>query len=159
MSILLSSYDAGSDMAVTAESVSEKLGGRRVFERPVRTDVELADVIRGGFPAAVLDHLVAAVPGAGVLAMYRLLGSPRTLQRKRTAGSALSADESDRAARVARMVARAEEALGDAGRAHRWLQQPNRSLGGRTPLELLDSDPGSRSVERVLLRIEHGIVG
>jgi putative toxin-antitoxin system antitoxin component (TIGR02293 family) len=90
--------------------------------------------------------------------VYRVVGSARTLQRKRTAKRPLSADESDRLARLARLLVRSEEALGDEEKAHRWLSQPNRALGGQRPLSLLDSDVGARAVERVLGRIEHGIL-
>lgn len=40
--------------------------------------------------------------------------------------------------------------------AHRWLRKPNRALGGRTPLSLLDTAPGAELVSDVLVRIEHG---
>jgi uncharacterized protein (DUF2384 family) len=45
--------------------------------------------------------------------LYRLVGSQRTLQRKRAGRVLLSPEESDRIARVARVIARAEEALGE----------------------------------------------
>jgi putative toxin-antitoxin system antitoxin component (TIGR02293 family) len=60
-------------------------------------------------------------------------------------------------ARLARLLVRAEEALGDREKAHRWLSTPNRALGGRRPLTLLDNDAGALAVERVLGRIEHGV--
>lgn len=60
-------------------------------------------------------------------------------------------------ARLARLLVRAEEALGDEERAHHGLSRPNRALGGHVPLTLLDSDAGALAVERVLGRIEHGV--
>lgn len=69
----------------------------------------------------------------------------------------LSPAESERLARVVRIIARAEEALGDREKARRWLRKANRALAGRRPLHLLDSDAGARMVERVPGRIEHGI--
>jgi putative toxin-antitoxin system antitoxin component (TIGR02293 family) len=56
-----------------------------------------------------------------------------------------------------RVIARAEEALGDPGKADRWLHKMNAVLGGARPIDLLDTDAGARMVERVLGRIEHGI--
>jgi putative toxin-antitoxin system antitoxin component (TIGR02293 family) len=47
--------------------------------------------------------------------------------------------------------------LGSEEKAARWLHTPNRALGGNLPLELLDTDLGSRQVEEVLGRIEHGV--
>lgn len=68
-------------------------------------------------------------------------------------------DAGTRGARLVCVVARAVEALGDPERAGAWLVSPNRALGGRTPVALLDSDEGAAEVEAVLIRIEHGVVG
>ena len=66
-------------------------------------------------------------------------------------------EKPDRVARVTRVTTRAEEALGDASKARRWLRKPNRALQGQRPLDLLDSDAGARVVEQALGRIEHGL--
>jgi putative toxin-antitoxin system antitoxin component (TIGR02293 family) len=47
--------------------------------------------------------------------------------------------------------------LGSTDKAARWLHTENRALGGQTPLALLDTDLGTRQVEEVLGRIEHGV--
>ena len=72
-------------------------------------------------------------------------------------GSKLSAEESDRTMRVARVFASAKETLGTAEKASRWLQKSNLALGGHVPLDLLDTDAGVREVETILNRIEYGI--
>ncbi len=41
--------------------------------------------------------------------------------------------------------------------SHGWLGKANRSLDGQRPLDLLASDAGTRLVENVLGRIEHGV--
>ncbi len=56
-----------------------------------------------------------------------------------------------------RITAQAIGALGSSERASRWLQAGNRALGGTTPLQLQDTDPGRRQVEELLGRLEHGI--
>ncbi|HUF25915.1 MAG TPA: antitoxin Xre/MbcA/ParS toxin-binding domain-containing protein [Gemmatimonadaceae bacterium] len=142
-----------------ATAVAGKLGGKRTLRREITSEIDLAEAVRAGFPSAVLDHLLDDLAGwvESQADVYRVVGSARTLQRKRTHRLALSADESDRLARLARLLVRAEEALGDDDVAHRWLTRPNRALGGRAPLSLLDSDAGALAVERVLGRIEHGV--
>lgn len=136
------------------------LGGRRILRRSISSEIQLAGMVREGLPSQALDHVLAELtPDAATQAeVYAVVGSARTLQRKRTAGTRLSPDESDRLARLARILARAEEALGDAGKARRWLGKSNFALGGVKPLVLLDSDAGALAVEQVLGRIEHGIV-
>jgi putative toxin-antitoxin system antitoxin component (TIGR02293 family) len=65
--------------------------------------------------------------------------------------------ESDRLVRVARILAQASEVLGNTENASTWLQRPNRALGDESPITLLDTDLGSRQIEEVLGRIEHGV--
>jgi len=81
--------------------------------------------------------------------------SPRSLQRRRAEGR-LARYESDRLYRLARIVALAKRYLGEDQTAKRWLRRPNRALGGRTPLQLIDTEPGARAVENVLGRIAYG---
>ncbi len=89
--------------------------------------------------------------------LSRALDIPlRTLARRKHE-KRLPPAESDRLARLARIAALATEALGSEAKASRWLKAPNRALGGEAPLGLLDTDAGSREVENVLGRIEHGV--
>lgn len=144
---------------MTAMAVAEMLGGKRVLRREVTTELELAEAVRAGLPSSALDHVLGELAEwiDSQAEVYRVVGSARTLQRKRAAHAALSTDESDRLARLARLVVRAEEALGESDKARRWLVKSNRALGGQQPLALLDSDAGALAVERVLGRIEHGV--
>lgn len=144
-------------MSVTA--VAQKLGGTRVLRRKITSELELAEVVRAGLPSSALDVILeelAAWVGSQA-EVFRVVGSVRTLQRKRAERTTLSVDESDRLARLARLLVRAEEALGNQSKAHHWLSKGNRALGGQRPLTLLDSDAGALAVERVLGRIEHGV--
>lgn len=38
-----------------------------------------------------------------------------------------------------------------------WLKRPQIGLGSKVPLALLATDPGRDQVEKLLLRIEHGV--
>lgn len=142
-----------------SSAVALKLGGRRVLRREVGSEIELAEAVRAGLPSKALDHLLAEFARFVTRQqdVFRVVGSARTLQRKRSHGTRLSVEESDRLARLARVLVRAEEALGAPDRAGPWLVASNRALGGHTPLSLLDSDAGTLAVERVLGRIEHGL--
>ena len=86
------------------------------------------------------------------------IGIPkRTLTRRLTQHSRLTAAESDRAVRLAQVYANAAETLGDGDKAAAWLKTPNRALRGGRPLDQLDTDPGVREVEDVLGRIAYGV--
>jgi putative toxin-antitoxin system antitoxin component (TIGR02293 family) len=141
---------------MTVLDVAETLGGEDVLRKVIRSDLELADLIHDGFPVGSVD----AVLEAGLLQpdeLYDLVVPRRTLAHRKERQGTLSPDQSDRLARVVRILTRSEEALGDREKARRWMRKVNRALGGKRPIDLLESDAGTRMVERVLGRIEHGV--
>ncbi|HEX5632759.1 MAG TPA: antitoxin Xre/MbcA/ParS toxin-binding domain-containing protein [Gemmatimonadales bacterium] len=144
---------------MTVLNVAEKLGGKRLLQREVRTELDLAELVRDGLPARALDRIVEELGEATVSRtdVYAIIGSVRTLQRKLAQRTPLSRDESDRLMRLVQVLVRAEEALGDPVKARRWLVAANRGLRGARPFALLDSDAGVRAVERALGRLEHGV--
>lgn len=141
---------------MTTQALAQHLGGRRVLGRSIRSDLDLDDAIRSGLPIKAVESVVKA--GALRAAELHALVIPRrTLAHRKRRGGRLSREQSDRLARVVRVVASAEEAIGDGAKAARWLRKPNRALRGRRPLDLLASDVGARLVEQELGRIEHGL--
>lgn len=64
--------------------------------------------------------------------------------------------ESDRLYRLARIVVLAKHYLGDHETATRCLKRANRALGGKIPIEVIDTELGARAVENVLGRIAYG---
>lgn len=146
---------------MATNAVAAFLGGKAVFQKVIDSDLGLAREVEAGFPSASLSFVMQGLQNSGIeqTAVYALIGSARTLQRKRTSHIRLSRDESDRLARLARMLVRTEEALGSREKATRWLAKPNRALAGTAPLAILGSDSGAVVVEQMLGRIEHGVVG
>jgi len=144
---------------MSTATIARLLGGRSVLGRTVRTDDDLMASVRAGLPFLSLRHLFAEFSATdfALAEMYSLVGNLRTLQRKQAARSRLTPTESDRLARVARVVALAEDAIGDKARARRWLTEPTAALAGQRPVDLLDSDIGAEQVEGVLVRIEYGV--
>jgi putative toxin-antitoxin system antitoxin component (TIGR02293 family) len=57
----------------------------------------------------------------------------------------------------AQLTARAECVFGNAEKARIWLQRPTSALGGQAPIALLENEVGSKAVDDLLGRIEHGI--
>ena len=83
---------------------------------------------------------------------------PRTLQRRKSEGR-LDPNESDRLLRVARLFAKALDLFeGDAEAAQDWFHRPARGLGGEPPIELAVTDLGTREVEALIDRLEHGVI-
>jgi|SRR5580698_7467481 putative toxin-antitoxin system antitoxin component (TIGR02293 family) len=141
-------------MADDIRAVIRELGGERALGRPLKSDVDLREAIREGFPHAVLGELLRA----SGLTLTELAGaldlSSRSLQRRRR--GRLARFESDRLYRLARVLALARESLGDETRATRWLRRTNRALGGVAPIAAIDTELGARQVENLLGRIAYG---
>lgn len=53
---------------------------------------------------------------------------------------------------------RYKEVFGNSETGNDWMKTKNLALGGKTPLELMESDQGIDVVLMVLGRIEHGII-
>ena len=113
-------------------------------------------LVRRGLPFPMLDELAAAA-GVGRLAMARVVGlSPTTMARRRTSGT-LTAEESDRLVRIARLVGMAHELMGGDGEAaRRWLAEGHELLEGESPLERSSTEAGGREVEQLIGRLRHG---
>jgi putative toxin-antitoxin system antitoxin component (TIGR02293 family) len=136
-------------------AIVEELGGKAVLGRAIGADGDLQSAIREGFPQRVVQNVLSS-SGLTLKELAASLDlSPRSLQRRRQKGR-LARYESDRLYRLARIVALAKSYIGDGETAAHWLKQPNRALGGSTPLDLVDTEPGARSVEDVLGRIAYG---
>src|SRR5271165_3085224 len=136
-------------------AVVQELGGEQAIGRPLSSDYDMREAIREGFPLEVLQELMRA----SGLTLKELAGaldlSPRSLQRRRRGGR-LARYESDRLYRLARIVALAQQSLGNRQSAARWLKRANRALGGAAPISAMDTELGARQVENVLGRIAYG---
>jgi putative toxin-antitoxin system antitoxin component (TIGR02293 family) len=124
---------------VTISAIADVLGGRKTLRRDIQTSSDLAQATRAGLSLNSLDALSEELTMQR-LAVAKLLGiSERTLTRRVSSDSRLTATESDRVVRLARVLALAKETLGNKERANRWLQTSNRAL------EVTDSGDDSNS--------------
>lgn len=119
-------------------------------------DADLVDATRRGLPAVSALRLAHA----GGLSDQQLAGalgvSTRTLARKK-GKSRLNAVESDRALRLGRVLSLALEIFGNKRQATiEWLHDPIIALGGKAPVDFLDTDAGLRRVEQVLTQLDYG---
>ena len=142
-------------MSSTADIV-KALGGPEGWSRPVSSPEDLKSWIREGLPYASLEKVMERFSLTREEISSALDLPARTLARRKQERR-LHRDESDRLFRLVRIAAQAAGILGGEEKASRWLHTPNRALGGDRPLEMLDTDLGTRQVEEVLGRIEHGV--
>jgi putative toxin-antitoxin system antitoxin component (TIGR02293 family) len=140
----------------TIEQVSELLGGRKVLGKKLHSPLELVPLLRAGLPYEALEAVTGKLD-ISVDAASTALQLPRRTLARRKEQNRLGGQESERIVRLADIAAHATNALGGLDKARQWLITPNRALGGAAPINLLDTDVGTRAVEDVLLRIEHGV--
>lgn len=116
----------------------------------------LIDRVRQGLPTSELTALQTGLDIPLERLASKLAISRATLQRRKVSGK-LSPDESDKLMRFSRLLDRASEVFGDAGKGREWLKLPQRGLGGAVPLDYAETEIGAREVENLLGRIDYGV--
>lgn len=143
-------------MTAPAFKIAALLGGRPVLHRNVRSELDLVAAVKGGLPTRAVEEMVEH----GLLTreeVYALVAPKRTYLLRRQKRQPLTQGESEKAARLARIFALAEDAFQSTSKASAWLREPSRVLGGQVPLSLLATEAGARLVEEELLRIDWGV--
>ena len=141
---------------MSAATIAHLLGGTKVLRTTVKSDLDFIKMIQAGLPVSVVDSLVRQ----GILTLVeieRLVIPRRTLAHRKKKRQPLSREESDRLARIARIMTLAAETLGSQDKAGLWMRRPNRALRGARPLDLLETDGGAQVVEAILGRVSHGV--
>lgn len=136
-------------MDTVLEQSAKLLGMRRKINNPI----DLHNAIVAGFNEKQIIR-VKKVLDINNKNFAKLLGiSERTLLRKKK-----WSDISDRLYRLVHIFALANIVFEDSDRARQWLNESQKGLGWKVPLELMSTEPGSREVEDLLGRIEYGVI-
>ena len=140
----------------TVRSIALILGGEPVLKRRVRSVTELRLVVEKGLPKSTLERTVRHVVTDRSEARQFIdrIVSPATYKRRKTL---LKPDESEKVARLARIIATAEEVWGNPEDARRFLTSPHAGLGGERPLDLAQSELGAQEVEEELWKLMYGL--
>lgn len=126
-------------------------------EAEIKDHVKMAAVVAHGISAQVALDLGNRLKISQDRLSQLICLPKRTLHRRIEQGELLKQDESERVLRLLSLYARAVEVFEDQERATRWFSSRPKALGGKTPLEFMQTEPGARWVEDVLGRIEHGV--
>lgn len=116
------------------------------------------EALRVGMPATILPALALKVGVSQDAILESLRLSRSTVKGRMARNKNLSPSESDRVFRLIRVLDRATTVIEDQDEASRWLRQKLRALGGASPIEMLDTEPGYELVMDTLGRIEAGVV-
>ena len=137
--------------------ILQALGGRVAMASEPASTTEWIDRIQAGLRVASAMAFKEALRLTNAELAAVLGISPRTLARLDPAKARLDPVSGDRLVRAARLYSIAAEVLEDAEAAARWLKSPQRALAGAVPLQLAETDVGTRAVEALLGRMEHGV--
>ena len=143
-------------MTVTAIDIADVLGGSHILRRRLATLGALNDAVSQGLPKAALQQTAARIfadKREQRRLMYRIVPEA-TYKRRR---DRLTAAESERTERMARVVASAEFVWDNRDEARRFLTTPHPALSGKTPVEAAMTELGARQVEEILGKIFHGL--
>jgi len=139
----------------TAKDVVAVLGGSKIMGTEVNSDDDLIRLNEKGLPFEAGQHLRTRL-GITAAELAELTAiAPRTITRRKA--GRFTAHESERLIRIARILAIALQVMENEDRAVKWLRQPNRALGGKTPLSNARLENGARQVESLLGALEHGV--
>ena len=118
---------------------------------------------------AIISEIKNGLPYSSFEALRKAVGIPqkklaevininhRTLSRRKKEHK-FQSDESERLLRIGKIVDRAIELMeGNIDMAKSWLTEAVPALGGKTPLEYADTEPGAHEVITLIGRLEHGV--
>jgi putative toxin-antitoxin system antitoxin component (TIGR02293 family) len=112
--------------------------------------------IEAGVPLSAIAEF-AAKSGVPMKDIYAIVIPARTLKHRRAKKQNLTLDESDKLARLVRVFDYAVKVFGEPIRTMHWLSGPKRRFDERSPLEMLNTEIGARSVEEMLGQIDYGM--
>lgn len=137
---------------ITAESIAKILG----LDNSIRSLASLDTVVTAGLPKRSLERLaIHLYPNMHLAREFCFRVVPASTLRLRT--KRLSATESQRTERLARVLATANFVLDDMHQARAWVKKPHRELGNKTPLDTAFTEIGARRVEAILAALFFGL--
>lgn len=128
-----------------------------VLDLPARPVTAQIAAIEQGLPASTLGRIARqlGVPKLSIIKSLRL--AQRTVTARERARERFTAEESERLLRVLRVHRIAREAFSTDAAVAEWLNAPDRSLGMKTPLEMLATGLGAAKVENLAQAMVHGV--
>jgi putative toxin-antitoxin system antitoxin component (TIGR02293 family) len=139
---------------------SGQWAGRETAGTPTRRPrtTSIIRQIKIGYPVAAFDRLKDDL-GLNLRQLARVSNiSLPTVHRRKVRSERFSPEESERIFRLRRLYETAFEVFEDRAAVRTWLATPRKAFEGKTALEYADTQPGTEEVERVLRRMEHGVV-
>jgi putative toxin-antitoxin system antitoxin component (TIGR02293 family) len=120
----------------------------------VMNELGVVQKIHERLPTNVVEKFLGE--GIAWIELEKVLIPRRTFTHRIKNNERLSVEESDRAVRIARILAQAESVFGNKDKAMNWLRSRMKKFADLAPMQLMDTDAGSRLVEEALIQIDEG---
>ena len=134
------------------------LPGLRLLGLNARSEVQLIELLRVGLEAERAERLARHL-NVSLTELLELTGiKSSTYHDRKKKGKPLSAEESERLYRLAKLAEAAETYFEDKAAARRWLEHPKVALGGKSPLVFGRTAAGTAYVLALLGRMAYGVV-
>lgn len=144
------------EAAVHYEGMRAILGGNKSVLKPISGELDLVNLSRAGVRKSSLKSLSSYL-GISMDKMSSLLHtSHRNIQRKHEE-ELLDVYKSEQTLEIAQVVSKCLDVFGSKENMQQWLHSNILALGGKKPIDLLDTTFGIRMVFRVIGRLEYGV--
>lgn len=124
-----------------------------ILNTPIKTPVDMVKITRQGITPDAIDALIESGFTRNEVSW---IVPARTLSHRRQKNELLTADESGRWLRAAKLLALAEVVLGDDAKALQWLHKPRKIFDDLNAMELMQTEAGAQLVEEVLGQLDSG---
>lgn len=139
----------------TATQIADFMGGHEALASPVRSMMDLHEVVQSGIPNQALFQLADALAVPLPVFAKALAISETKLYIIEGRDDSLDAAVGDRLCRVAYLGVLATQVFSDQAAAGRWLIEAQHGLGDRIPLDLTATYAGTQEAEALLMRLRH----
>jgi putative toxin-antitoxin system antitoxin component (TIGR02293 family) len=136
--------------------IVEVLGGEKVLGCKVKNAMDIVELSKRGVPKSALSHLAKTLGFTTAHMAEFLPVTERTIQRYRPK-QYFKPYVSEQILELAELAAYGLEVFDNQEQFLRWLNEPIKALGGKAPVNLLDTRFGVEMVRNELGRIEYGV--
>lgn len=141
-------------MPVQVRKIAEWLGTNPA------TEFELTRIVRQGLPLST--QAIFLERGMTKDEFHHIVIPLRTFRHRKERfnkglNEVLTADESDKALRAARVLALAERVFANRDKALSWMRKPKKRFENATPMQMLQTEAGARLVEQMLIQLDEGM--
>jgi putative toxin-antitoxin system antitoxin component (TIGR02293 family) len=149
-------FSVAEEAAVHYESMRVILGGNKSILRPITGDEDLVSLSRKGVHKSSLKSLSNYLGITMEVLSGIFHSSYRNIQRKEE-DELLDVYKSEQAIEIAQVVSKCLDIFGTKENMQQWFSSSVISLGGKRPIDLLDTSFGIRMIFNTLHRLEHGV--